>query len=219
MSEMTLSDPSALKRLSNILQWVAIGLVFCGGFVQILRFVVDQKERAISRDQSLEKERQQQGREAALRADLEKSKSDLEVVATRDVFRPLAAPLRIALVASLRELQAAAAATPLEVAIYVEAGSKNRALLMSEMLGVMRDAGINASEGGAGTTFATGPLPAISFEIAEETLPIANALAERLGAVVKAKYHGKKVSAPVGSVTIWIHGEPEFDAEGVVVFR
>lgn len=45
---LSLSDPADLKRLSNLLQWTAIALVFFGGALQLLRFVVDQREKTIS---------------------------------------------------------------------------------------------------------------------------------------------------------------------------
>jgi septal ring factor EnvC (AmiA/AmiB activator) len=45
---LSFSDPVELKRLSNLLQWAAIALVFCGGVLQLLRFVVDQREKTIS---------------------------------------------------------------------------------------------------------------------------------------------------------------------------
>jgi septal ring factor EnvC (AmiA/AmiB activator) len=60
---LSLSDPSDLKRLSNLLQWAAIALVFCGGVLQLLRFVVDQREKTISAALSQQKEAVQLQRE------------------------------------------------------------------------------------------------------------------------------------------------------------
>jgi len=43
----SLSDPANLKRLSAVLQWCAIALVFSGGLLQVLRYMVDQREREL----------------------------------------------------------------------------------------------------------------------------------------------------------------------------
>src|SRR5205809_662157 len=42
------SDITFLRSLSTWLQWGAIGLVFLGGFLQIGRYLVDRRERALS---------------------------------------------------------------------------------------------------------------------------------------------------------------------------
>lgn len=60
---LSLSDPADLKRLSNLLQWAAIALVFFGGVLQLLRFVVDQREKTISTALSQQKEAAQLERE------------------------------------------------------------------------------------------------------------------------------------------------------------
>ena len=41
-------DVGSLRWLSNVLQWVSISLVFLGGLLQLAKFTVDRRERAIS---------------------------------------------------------------------------------------------------------------------------------------------------------------------------
>lgn len=219
MFEASLSDPSNLKRLSGVLQWIAIGLVFCGGFVQVLRLIVDQRERAISREIATDKENEQQDREAALRADLEASKANLEAVATRDIFRPLASAARVQLIAELRLFRQALLDVPLKIEVYTEAGSRNRMLFTSELVGILRESGIDATESGSGTTFATGALPPIALELSEASLPIADALVKRLDFFIKTDFAAQRSEAPLGAIAMRVYGDPQFDAQGLVSFR
>lgn len=50
------NDPGQLRSLSNFLQWAAIALVFLGGILQVARFTVDRREKAVSSDIQTRKE-------------------------------------------------------------------------------------------------------------------------------------------------------------------
>src|SRR6266498_5148419 len=38
-----------LRRLSNVLQWLAITLIFLGGFISVAKYLVDRREKAIAK--------------------------------------------------------------------------------------------------------------------------------------------------------------------------
>jgi len=72
------TDPTALKRLSANLQWVAIALVVCGVVVQVVKHLVDLRERNVSTALSASKEDARIKKEQELQAALEKSKLDYQ---------------------------------------------------------------------------------------------------------------------------------------------
>ena len=79
--EAFFSDPAALKRLSPLLQWGAIGLVAMGALVQTAKHFVDLRERNLSSALARDKDDVQAKKEAALQAALAKSKSDCDKLA------------------------------------------------------------------------------------------------------------------------------------------
>ena len=89
--EAIFSDPAALKRLSPLLQWSAIGLVALGALAQTAKHLVDLRERSLSAalaeandDARSKKEAALQAalaKEAALQAALAKAKSDYDKLA------------------------------------------------------------------------------------------------------------------------------------------
>lgn len=78
---MNLNDPSTLRSLSALVQWSAIILVFFGGCLQVLRHVIDLREKRISSSLTASKDDTQRQREAELHDKLEISRrqvADLE---------------------------------------------------------------------------------------------------------------------------------------------
>ena len=204
-----------LKRLGSLLQWLAIGLVFLGGTLQLLRFVVDQREKTVSGELARQKEGAQLEREAALRSDLQESRAQLEQLANRDVFRPLAPHLRQDVVDYFRALASQSGNADLNISISTENGSRNRALVRDEMLALLREAGISAQDAGVRTTFG-GVLPKLNFRLAGATEQIGNAFLRGLAMVIKeSEFLGHKVDRlPVGTIEMDLNGEPQFNPDG-----
>jgi tetratricopeptide (TPR) repeat protein len=76
--ETLYTDPTALKRLSANLQWCAIALVVCGVVVQVVKHLVDLRERSVSAALSAAKDQSRIKKEQELQVALEKSKQDYE---------------------------------------------------------------------------------------------------------------------------------------------
>lgn len=216
---MFFEDPANLKRLSGLLQWFAIGLVFLGGVLQLLRFVVDQREKSLSLALSQQKETARVERENALRADLEQSRAELELVATRDTFRPLSPKLRLAVVNSFRQL-VQSTKTPLKVSISIENGSRNRALIRNELLQILNEAGISASAGSTRTTLYSGVLPHLKLRLSAASLELGNSLVQGLSVFMKVEFPASKdETMPLGTFELDIFGEPQFLPDGSIVYK
>jgi hypothetical protein len=216
-------DPTDLKRLSSLLQWLAIGLVFLGGALQLVRFVVDQREKAVSGELARQREAAQLEREAALRSDLQQSRTQLDQLANRDVFRPLAPALRRDVVQYFRTLGSESTQVgkaKLHIIISIENGSRNRSFARGEILEILREAGISAQEGGVQTTFG-GILPKMNFRLAGTTEQIGNAFIRGLAMFIKeSEFSGHKVDRlPMGTIEIDLNGEPQFNPDGSFSLR
>jgi hypothetical protein len=209
-----------LKRLSNILQWVAIGLVFLGGSVALLRFVVDQREKALSSQARREKDDAQLKREKELREALEQSKAEVDQVKNRNVFRPIPLQLRQELIAYLRQIGVQAANAPPKLSINIESGSRNRVLVGDQIVEIFREAGLQAEIAGVRQTYSQGAIPVLNMRIASATEGLANAVIKALGAFMKVEYRGYRVeTVPVGSIELDINGEPEFEPDGTFTLK
>lgn len=214
------NEISDLKRLSNFLQWAAIGLVFLGGSVALLRFVVDQREKALSSQASREKDDAQLKREKELRDALDQSKAEVEQIKNRNVFRPIAPQLRQELVAYLRQLGVQAENMPPSLSISIQSGSRNRVLVRDQIIEIFREAGLQAQIAGVRQTFSQGAMPVLNMRIASATENLANAVIKALNAFMKVEYRGYRVeTVPVGSIELDINGEPEFAPDGTFTLK
>ena len=79
--EALFSDPAALKRLSPLLQWSAIGLVALGAVVQTAKHLVDVRERSLSAALARASDEARTKKEADLQAALAKARSDYDKLA------------------------------------------------------------------------------------------------------------------------------------------
>lgn len=70
-------DPTALRRLGVVLQWLAIGLVLLGALIQIGKLVLDVREKNLSTSLAVEMEQQRQQRENELKQELVETKTKL----------------------------------------------------------------------------------------------------------------------------------------------
>ena len=217
----SLSDAADLKRLSSLLQWLAIGLVFLGGALQLLRFVVDQREKAISAELSRQKDNAQLEREATLRGDLQKSQAQLQQLASRDIYRPLTAEVRQNMVSYLRTLRLRPDAAGLKVVISIETGSRNRVFVRDEILSILKEAGVPAEDGRAGITFGSGALPKLNFRIAKTDEQLVNALLQGLSLMIKeTDFPGHKVDGlAAGTIEMDLNGEPVFNSDGTLTLK
>ena len=79
--EALFSDPAALRRLSPLLQWSAIGLVVLGVLVQTAKQLVDLRERSLSTALARTNDEARTKKEAALQVALAKAKGDCDKLA------------------------------------------------------------------------------------------------------------------------------------------
>ena len=78
---MNFNDPSTLRSISALVQWVAIIFVFLGGCLQVLRHIIDLREKQVSSFLAVSKDNAQRQRETELNDKLETSRklvADLE---------------------------------------------------------------------------------------------------------------------------------------------
>ncbi len=150
---------------------------------------------------------------------------DIEItraLATRDVFRPLNSNVRGPILQSLRDVRQRHDALAPDVEFTTSGSSATRTKRLGQELAEL------LSEAGFKSSFKTpafisvprrnaGP---VDLQFHPDAAALVQELAQALGPLITARATAEQTpEAPVGLIRFRIHGEPEFNPDGTVVFR
>jgi len=140
-------------------------------------------------------------------------------LATRDLYRPLAAHIRERVVADLCRLRERHSEINLKVSVVPDQGIQLRIAVAGELTSVLRDAGYDATAAEPRVTITNSPLP-VRITMNPEDLGLAQELAREIGSFIDTKFSGiSDDKRQKGTFVIWIAGDPLFSPDGVVTFR
>lgn len=141
-------------------------------------------------------------------------------VATQDVFRPLAEPLRSEVQSALSGVRARFHDHPATIKVACEAGNSSRQLVCQQLAELLRSATFAVEGPNPTTTMSTAALPPFRVSVHPADHPLADSLIHALSPFLRAGFAGtSSENWTRGLIEIHVYGLPVFNPDGSLELR
>lgn len=218
-------NPAILQNLFSYI--LVVGMILtCLGTIGYRHYSkrVDQKKEQVATTQTEKLTEQNKeliagkdellAQNKTLRKELAQRDENLKEIALKDIYKPLSPILRQQLIDSLRQIK-----KPKEIIISDMNTNNGGKKVVSDLIDIFKEAGINTRRGSTGTAFGTSVISP-QIKVNENLRLMAEQLHKILSLYVKTGFTGKfDDSLDEGVINIIIRGVPLFHQDGTIEFN